>query len=102
MRVSRKLQPPDERKIEVIRVEPNEVEIRAERVHLVFRCQGKKMGLVAKFNPDKQIYSPENNWVPKPLFNKVFRQAAKILADQRLAALKKQTIPPTQLELQLT
>lgn len=83
----------DNRKeIEVIQAFPNEVEIKVRNVHLKFRSDGKKMGLVAKFDPYREIYDADALWVPKKLFTKACRQAAQIMKTKQLLAAKR-TLP---------
>jgi len=80
------------KEIKVIEAFPNEVEIKVRNVHLRFRSDGKKMGLVAKFDPYREIYDADALWVPKKLFTEACRQVAQIMKDKKLLA-SKQSVP---------
>jgi len=78
--------------IEVIEASATVVEIKVGNIHLRFRSDGKKMGLVAKSDPFREIYDEKTLWVSKKLFKKACRQAAQIMADKRLAVLRQKAI----------
>ncbi|PIQ75423.1 MAG: hypothetical protein CO001_02635 [Candidatus Portnoybacteria bacterium CG_4_8_14_3_um_filter_40_10] len=75
--------------IEVIEAVTDRVEIKVGNIHLVFQSNGKKMGLVSKFDPLREIYDANAIWVPKKFFTKASKQAAQIMKDKRLLAAKK-------------
>jgi hypothetical protein len=75
--------------IEVIEASATVVEIKVGNIHLRFRSDGKKMGLVAKSDPFREIYDEKALWVPKKLFTKACRQAAQIMKTKQLLAAKR-------------
>jgi hypothetical protein len=77
------------REIEVIDAKRTEVELKIRNVHCVFRQNGKRIRLVAKFDPRAYVYDPADLWIGPELFKKACRQAAQILKEKQLAAGKR-------------
>jgi len=69
--------------ITVDKISPNEVSMSYGLVTLVFSFVAGQLKVISRSNAGGGFYSPGKCSVPKEIFAKMTRQAAKILADRR-------------------
>lgn len=81
--------------IEILKVQPNRVDIQAGNVRFVFVKTAKGTKRVSKGKPEAQVHDPAACWVPKDIFNRVCRTAAAILSDKKKRKEKELILFPT-------